>query len=58
MCWHKEFANKTDLASLKWDIDKLDLDELKTIKIKAISIDFQKLSEIVDKYAAKKILYH
>ena len=38
-----EYAKKTDLASLKSDIDGLDID-----KLKALSADLSKLSNVVN----------
>ena len=32
-----EFAKKTDLASLKSDIDELDIDKLKTVPVEGVS---------------------
>ena len=45
------FAKNSDLASLKSDIDKLDIDKLETALV-----DFSKLSDVV-KNVAKKIVY-
>ena len=45
------FAKKSDLASLKSDSDKLDIDKLETALV-----DFSKLSDLV-KNVAKKIAY-
>ena len=46
------FASKTNLASLKTDVDKLDID-----KLKAVSTDFSKLSNVVKNDAVKKTEY-
>ena len=47
-----EFAKKTDLASLKPKIDKLDIDELEIFPV-----DISKLSNVVKNEVVKKTLY-
>ena len=44
------FALKTNLASLKTKIDKLDIDKLVTLPV-----DLSKLSDIVKNYVVKKL---
>ena len=46
-------AAKADLASLNAEVDKIDLDKLKTV-----SADLSKLSNVVDNDVVKKILYN
>ena len=55
-----EFAKMADLVSLKWNVDRWDFDELKTVKVKEIQTDFKKLSGNVDKDDVKKMytIYH
>ena len=50
---HQKFAKKTDLASLKSDIDKLDIDELETTPA-----DLSKLSDGVKNEVVKKVEYN
>ena len=47
-----EFAKKVDLASLKSEIDKLDIGKLETT-----SVDLSKLSDAVKKEVVKKTVY-
>ena len=47
-----KFAEKADLASLKLDIIKLDIDELKTTP------NYSKLNDVVKSKVVKKIVYH
>ena len=47
------FASKTNLASLKSEVDKLDTDKLKTVPV-----DFAKLTNIVDNDVVKKTDYN
>ena len=55
-----EFAKMADLVSLKWNVDRWDFDELKTVKVKEIQTDFKKLSGNVYKDDVKKMytIYH
>ena len=48
-----DFAKKADLPSLKSNVDKLDVDELKTV-----TIDLRKRSDVVKNNAIKYIVYH
>ena len=48
-----EFANKADLASLKSDIDKLDIDKLETVPT-----DLSELGNVVENDVVKKTVYH
>ena len=48
-----EFAKKTGLASLKLDVDELDIDRLKFVPD-----DLSKLSNVVNNYVFKKIEYN
>ena len=47
------FANKTNLAALKTEVDKIDTDKLKTVPA-----DLAKLSNVVNNDAVKKIDYN
>ena len=44
------FASKTNLASLKTDVDKIDADKLKTVPV-----DLAKLSNVVKNDVVKKL---
>ena len=46
------FASKTNLASLKTEVDKIDVD-----KLKAVPVDLAKLSNVVKNDAVKKTEY-
>ena len=46
------FALKSNLASLKTEVDKLDID-----KLKPVSVDLSKLSDVVKNDVVKKIVY-
>ena len=46
------FALKTNLASLKTEVDKLDID-----KLVPVPVDLSKLSDVVKNYVVKKIVY-
>ena len=46
------FALKTNLASLKTEVDKLDID-----KLAPVPVDLSKLSDVVKNDAAKKTVY-
>ena len=46
------FALKTNLASLKTEVDKLDID-----KLVSVSVDLSKLSDVVKNDVAKKTVY-
>ena len=46
------FARKTNLASLKTEVDKLDID-----KLVPIPVDLSKLSDVVKNDVAKKTVY-
>ena len=46
------FALKTNLASLKTEVDKLDID-----KLAPVSVDLSKLSDVVKNDVAKKAVY-
>ena len=47
------FASKTNLASLKPEVDKIDADKLKTVPV-----DLAKLSNVVKKDVVKKTEYN
>ena len=47
-----DFAKKVDLASLKLDVDELDIDKLKTVPV-----DLSKLSNVVDNDVVKKTVF-
>ena len=47
------FASKTNLATLKTEIDKIDADKLKTV-----SVDLAKLSKVVKNDVVKKAEYN
>ena len=50
--WHidtSSFALKTDLANLKTEADKLDID-----KLAPVPVDLSKLSDVVKNYVVKK----
>ena len=44
------FALKTNLATLKTEADKLDID-----KLAPVSVDLSKLSDVVENYVVKKL---
>ena len=46
------FALKSNLASLKTKVDKLDVN-----KLVPVAVDISKLSDVVKNYVAKKVLY-
>ena len=46
------FALKTNLASLKTEVDKLDID-----KLVAVPVDLSKLSDVVKNDVVKKVVY-
>ena len=46
------FALKSNLASLKTKVDKLDIN-----KLVPAAVDISKLSDVVKNYVAKKVLY-
>lgn len=52
-CLNYEFAGKTDLNITKSDVDKGDIDMLKTVQG-----DCSKLSYVVHNVAVKKMVYH
>ena len=47
-----DFAKKTDLVSLKWIVDELDIDKLKTIPT-----DLGKLNDLVENEIVEKSTY-
>ena len=47
------FANKTNLAALKTEVDKIDADKLKTVPV-----DLAKLSNVVNNDVVKKTDYN
>ena len=47
------FPVKTNLASLKNEVDKLDID-----KLVPVPVDFSKLSDVVKNDAVRKAIYH
>ena len=47
------FALKTNLANLKTEVDKLDID-----KLALVPVDLSKLSDVVKNYFVKKTVYH
>ena len=49
-CQHIKSSRKTNLGSLKAQVDKLDVDKLETI-----SVNLSKLSNVVDNYVFKKL---
>ena len=48
-----KLAAKSDLASLKAKVDKID-----TVKLKAVPVDLSKLSSVVNNEVVKKTVYH
>ena len=50
LIWNTQLAAKSDLASLKAELDKIDVDTLKTVPS-----DLRKLSNVVDNVAKKLI---
>ena len=46
------FALKTNLANLKTEVDKLDID-----KLVPVPVDLSKLSDVVKNYVVKKTVY-
>ena len=55
-----QFAKKDDLANLKSQVDKLNIDKLSesdTHKLKPVSVDLKRLSEVVDIKIVKKDVY-
>lgn len=48
MCLVPDFAKNVDLTNLKLDLDKLNIDKLKTV-----SIDFRKVNVIVENVLLK-----
>ena len=55
-----QFAKKDNLANLKSEVDKLDIDKLTELdadKLKPVPVDFKKLSDVADKKLVKKDLY-
>ena len=55
-----QFAKKDDLANLKSEVDKLNIDklsELDTHNLKPVSVDLKGLSEVVDIKIVKKDVY-
>ena len=50
-CWYFKFCTKTNLASLKTEVDKLDID-----KLAPVPVDLSKLSDVV-KNVFKKAVY-
>ena len=59
-----EFAKMADLVSLKWNVDRWDFDELKTVKVKEIQTDFKNSVAMYIKMMLKKcipftiVMYH
>ena len=56
-----QFAEKDDLANLKSEVQKLDIDKLAKLdgdKLKPVLVDLKKLSDVVDKKAVKKDVYN
>ena len=51
------FAQKTNLASLKTEVDKLDIDKLDIDKLVTVPVDLSKLSNVVKSEAVKKTVY-
>ena len=47
------FASKTNLAALKTEVDKIDLDKLKTVPV-----DLAKLSNVVNNGVVKKMIIY
>ena len=47
-----DFAKKTDLVSLKWIVDELDIDKLKTIPT-----DLSKLNDLVENEIVERSTY-
>ena len=47
-----KFAKETDLASLKWNSDKLDIDKFQTVPV-----DLYKLSNVAEKNVVEKDVY-
>ena len=50
--WYFNFSTKIKLASLKTEVDKLDID-----KIVPVPIDFSKVSDLVKNDVVKKAVY-
>ena len=50
--WYFSFSTKIKLASLKTEVDKLDID-----KIVPVPIDFSKVSDLVKNDVVKKAVY-
>ena len=53
--WHVDtssFARKTNLANLKTEVDKLDID-----KLAPLSVDLSKLSDVIKNDVVKKTVY-
>ena len=53
-----QLANKDDLANLKLEVDKLDIDESAewdADNLKPVSVDLKKISDAVDKNAVKNM---
>ena len=56
-----QFAKKDDLANLKSEVDKLDIDKLSELdgdKLKLFPVDLSKLSDVIKNDVVKKDLYN
>ena len=51
-CWYFKFCIKTSLASLKTEVDKLDID-----KLVPVPVDLSKLRDVVKNDVVKKNVY-
>ena len=52
------FASKTNLAALKTEVDKIDVDKLKTAADKLKTVDLAKLTNAVENDLVKKTVYN
>ena len=51
--FRRKLAAKSDLVSLKAEVDKLDVD-----KLVPVLVDLSKLSDLVKNYVVKEAVYH
>ena len=51
--FRRKLAAKSDLVSLKAEVDKLDVD-----KLVPVLVDLSKLSDVVKNYVVKEAVYH
>ena len=60
MLIHQILLKKTDLANLKSEADKLDIDKLTELdadKLKPVPVDLKKSSDVVDNDVVKNTVY-